>query len=63
MKFNLHNKSFLKLVVRMEEIEIQQCNLDKERKEIIKEINRRMAYLQNNQDKPKTITKSLGEQG
>lgn len=44
----------------MEEIEIQQCNLDKERKEIIKEINRRMAYLQNNQDKPKTITKSLG---
>ena len=38
MESNLHNKSFLKLVVRMEEIEIQQCNLDKERKEIIKEI-------------------------
>lgn len=62
MESNLHNKSFLKLVVRMEEIEIQQCNLDKERKEIIKEINRRMAYLQSNQDKPKTITKSLGGQ-
>lgn len=60
MESNLHDKSFLKLVVRMEEIEIQQYNLDMERKEIIKEINRRMACLQSNQDKPKTMAKSLG---